>query len=493
MHRVIRAVYATIAIACHPLANAHDLKATANLVAILPPRNVAWFIRLAVYMLRLTQAWRGSTSDHIIIFDQGFIQAVCSLALYNRAADEASLVRALNAIPVADLLIRLDCPQKLLEARLNHRLRSERFMERLFEGDLRTNLQLPSIVDRASTLLRTRGHSIVCINSVDQHSLNEVLDRIEEDILAKRDTKRKIAAMQRTYAAQADNKDPLDARVASSAHIASAAAPSESQVEEATEVSDPGLARRLTLQVGDTHSDDYRMSHQSAGYGVYYNRTYQSGYYAALWRKIEKPLIENILRGIGGPDRKCLDFACGTGRITNIAAPFFGEVVGTDVSESMLACARVPENVRLRRVDIIKKHLGETFDVITAFRFFLNAEDALKREALLAIYRHLCDRGWLVCNIHMNASSPVGLAHRIVARIIQRPVQNTLDLDQFTKLLLEAGFAIDDTMAYGYLVRPGRFMPGLCEAMIEPTEKACKALKIPARFAQNFLVVARKR
>lgn len=301
-----------------------------------------------------------------------------------------------------------------------------------------------------------------------------------------------------------DNKDPIDARVARPAHTASAAAPSESHADEATEEPDPGPTRRVALQGGDTdshdyrmhyrmHSHDYRMTHQLAGYGVHYDRNYRSGYYAALWRKIEKPLIEDLLRPIGGPDRNCLDFACGTGRITNVAATFFGEVVGTDISEPMLACARVPENVRLRRIDITKKHLGETFDVVTAFRFFLNAEDALKREALLAIHRHLRDRGWLVCNIHMNASSPAGVAYRMVNRIFRRTIQPTLGLDQFTKFLLEAGFAVYDTRAYGYLVRPARFMPGLCEAVIEPTEKISKALKIPARFAQCFVVVARKR
>ena len=72
---------------------------------------------------------------------------------------------------------------------------------------------------------------------------------------------------------------------------------------------------------------------------------------------------------------------------------FFGTVVGIDVSEAMLMCASVSENVTLYCIDITKVSLAETFDVVTAFRFFLNAEDSLRREALRAIYRRLREGG----------------------------------------------------------------------------------------------------
>ena len=74
--------------------------------------------------------------------------------------------------------------------------------------------------------------------------------------------------------------------------------------------------------------DDYRSSHATADAAIEYERTYEAGYYAALWSKLEKPLVEATLRALGGPQKKCLDFACGTGRITNIAAEHFSEAVG---------------------------------------------------------------------------------------------------------------------------------------------------------------------
>lgn len=237
---------------------------------------------------------------------------------------------------------------------------------------------------------------------------------------------------------------------------------------------------------------DYRTSHAAPDAGRTYNKTYERGYYAALWSKIEKPLLATILQGLGGSDKKCLDFACGTGRITNFAAEFFGTVVGVDVSDSMLSCARVPENVRLLNVDLTRKSLGDTFDVITAFRFFLNADERLRTEALRAIHKHLRQGGVLICNAQMNATSPVGLASRMLNRLPWSQQRNCLTVDELSAMLSSAGFTISQVSSYGYLPRPGNLLPKLCEAMVEPVERLAVAIKIPAQFAQLFLIVAQK-
>ncbi|MDB5619853.1 MAG: Methyltransferase protein [Tardiphaga sp.] len=249
----------------------------------------------------------------------------------------------------------------------------------------------------------------------------------------------------------------------------------------------------FVLNADTDSSDTYRMSHQAAGARPAYDRTYELGYHAALWRKIERPLLKSILRPLGGRERTSLDFACGTGRITRVAAMFFGSVVGVDVSETMLSGASVPENVTLLCLDITKIPLERTFDVVTAFRFFLNAEDALRREALQAIYQHLREGGVLVCNIHLNTTSPMGLFSRFLNWAYPKIPRNTLTLKQFSKMLTEEGFEIVDTKSYGYLPRPGRFFPRLCQVLIEPFEKACRKLKIPGWFAESFVIVSRKR
>ncbi|WP_240992451.1 MULTISPECIES: class I SAM-dependent methyltransferase [Mesorhizobium] len=236
----------------------------------------------------------------------------------------------------------------------------------------------------------------------------------------------------------------------------------------------------------------YRISHRAPGYGAHYNVTHEIGYYAALWAKIERPLIAHTLRPMGGPGRKCLDFACGTGRITNVLADLFGEVVGVDVSESMLSVAQVPRNVRLRLVDITTEPLPEKFHVITAFRFFLNAEDHLRREALQSMREHLDENGMLVCNIHMNATSPIGIACRISNSFHRRTVRNTLSIGEFKELVISAGFSVENVIPYGYLPRPGNLLPRFCEATIAPVEKVSKVIGISGRLAQHFLLIARK-
>ena len=67
--------------------------------------------------------------------------------------------------------------------------------------------------------------------------------------------------------------------------------------------------------------------------------------------------------------------------------------MGVDVSEAMLARACCPGNVRLQHIDMTRHFLGETFDVVTAFRFFLNAEPLLREQALQAIRNHLTEGG----------------------------------------------------------------------------------------------------
>lgn len=244
---------------------------------------------------------------------------------------------------------------------------------------------------------------------------------------------------------------------------------------------------------GDRVSNDYRASHCAPGYGAHYNKTHESGYYGALWEKIEKPLILDVLRPMGGAGRKCLDFACGTGRIANVAAGLFGEVVGADISRPMLDCAQVPPNVRLRHIDMTREPLGETFDVVTAFRFFLNAEDQLKSDALKAINEHLKDGGRLVCNVHMNATSPIGLVCRLLNRLSGRTIRHTLSTTAFKELLTASGFRVEEMIPYGYLPRPGNLLPGVCGALIEPFEKVSRTLRVPGQLAQHFLVVAKKR
>lgn len=237
---------------------------------------------------------------------------------------------------------------------------------------------------------------------------------------------------------------------------------------------------------------DYRGSHQGRDAALRYTRAYGSGYYAGLWRTVEMPLLLRTLKSLPVKKRKCLDFACGTGRITGVAASVFDAVVGVDVSAEMLGAADVPRNVSLINVDLTRGCLGETFDTALAFRFFLNADDRLRDDALDAIARHLRPGGFLVCNIHMSSTSPMGCLYRVLAAVRGHTLHKTMTHEDFVELLSHHGFSIKSTHWYGYLPRPGHFFPRLCERSVAPVEGIARCLRLPPQLAQSFLVVAER-
>jgi thymidylate kinase len=184
--RLSRPLLEMLAIARRPFALSHNIGAAAGLLKILPPRNMAAAIRLSQYILRLSHSWyRASAARHIVLFDQAFVQLICSLALLGRAADESLVAHALDSAPRSDLLIRLDAPLDILTARLKDRVWRQSAMERLFELDLNTNLKSIRIIDQLSRLLLKRDHSMVCASSLDQQSLSASLEAVDEALLAK--------------------------------------------------------------------------------------------------------------------------------------------------------------------------------------------------------------------------------------------------------------------------------------------------------------------
>jgi len=174
-----------LAMARSPFTISHDVATALTLIKILPPSNTLWSLRLAQYVSRLSRAWsKASDTDHIVLFDQAFVQVVCSLALLSDRADKLLISHALDTVPKSDVLIRLDAPIVTLEARLRDRQRLESRIERVLELDLATNLRSPAIVDCLHDLLRKRGRDVTYAESLDKHSLHEALERIEKQIMA---------------------------------------------------------------------------------------------------------------------------------------------------------------------------------------------------------------------------------------------------------------------------------------------------------------------
>lgn len=181
--RVGRAFLRTLATVFQPRKHRQELRLSNTLIRALPPRSPVWMLRFWQYILRLSRCWKhNAQTSRVVIFDQAYLQAVCSLAAFTRGADDHTLADALEATPQADLVIRLDAPRELLEQRLRDRSEREPRMEQIFDAELNTNLATGPIADRIQTLLESRGGSIIQVSSLDSASLGAALDRIESEV-----------------------------------------------------------------------------------------------------------------------------------------------------------------------------------------------------------------------------------------------------------------------------------------------------------------------
>jgi len=246
----------------------------------------------------------------------------------------------------------------------------------------------------------------------------------------------------------------------------------------------------------NTKNSGYCLSHISNGHGVFYDKTYESGYYMYQWIELEKPLLKKIFQDMRDKGMKGhLDFACGTGRIAELGEGYFDKCLGVDVSEEMLDVARSRcKKTTLLKQDVLEENLEDKFNVITAFRFFLNAENELRKNILNVMNELLEDDGYLVANIHVNSNSILGYVYRIRNKLLKKNIANTMSFKEFEKYLGDAGFVVSEVYWYSYLPRIGWRFPWLYKLFMTPFEKICSSVHLlPRSMAQCFLVVAIKK
>lgn len=245
------------------------------------------------------------------------------------------------------------------------------------------------------------------------------------------------------------------------------------------------------MSAGMNLTSDYRVSHAESGYGRHYAKTYEEGYYAEQWRELERPMLVDVLTRLRDSGLTTyLDFACGTGRILGVAGQIFDDPTGVDISEAMLEVAReAAGSAKLVHADITRDPIGGQYDVITAFRFFLNAEPGLAAEVLSELRRIISPEGRLVLNIHVNSTSPLGLAYRLRAAIPGKAKANTKSLAAMTKLLAENGFLVEQVQWYSYLPRTGWRLGWLSKNLLVPVERIATRLPGLTKTAQSFMLV----
>ena len=170
----------------------------------------------------------------------------------------------------------------------------------------------------------------------------------------------------------------------------------------------------------DSMAAGYRESHLQTGKGESYHAAFEDKPYRKMVWQLEKGILDNILATFyKASEVHHFDFSCGTGRILSYLENRTKTTVGVDLSPSMLEVARENSGTaEIIEADLTRSDvLGDRkFNLITAFRFFPNAEAELRSEAMRVLSRHLDDDGYLVFNNHKNTGSTRNRLARLCGR-----------------------------------------------------------------------------
>lgn len=181
LRRVTRPVIESLLAANRLPADSREARAATVLRNLFPPHDVIMALKMRQYVLRLSCEWHDAArSDDVVIFDQAYVQLICTLASLVPTARPDDIETALDAVPQPDLLIRLTAPADILRARLAERRRRMSTIERLFELDIETNLRAAQVADRLHDLMQKRTQMVAIVESLDQRSLRAAVDKVEE-------------------------------------------------------------------------------------------------------------------------------------------------------------------------------------------------------------------------------------------------------------------------------------------------------------------------
>ena len=243
----------------------------------------------------------------------------------------------------------------------------------------------------------------------------------------------------------------------------------------------------------DSTEHSYREVHRSPDASRYY---VDSVYAPESWDSwvwaLEQEQLADIWSRHGLESARHLDFACGTGRITRWAEQRTAETTGVDISADMLGEAKAAGvESTLVEADLTAdpSAVAGPFDVITAFRFFLNAEPPLREAVLDTLHGLLGRGGLLVTNVHLSPTSLYAVT-KAVSAVRRTPVQRTLSTGAFTDLVQRHGFAVEERHGLGLLNRSLYERAG--DSRSERLESLTSSLPGLDRLAMTQLFVLRR-
>lgn len=235
----------------------------------------------------------------------------------------------------------------------------------------------------------------------------------------------------------------------------------------------------------------YRDSHKYPGKGAEYEVYYQTQpWHRFLWSREREIILEILKKYFEGKDIHLLDFACGTGRITSFLEERVKTSTGVDVSSSMLAIARE----KLQRTEIIQADIttvnilkGRRFNLITAFRFFPNAEPDLRSAAVNALAGLLAEDGYFVFNNHHNFGSPwIKWSYMRHRQKNPQGIYNVMTIEQMRQLVEKVGLEIIELYPVGFFHPPRIKVP---QRLVNLIEDICCRSRCLRRFSESPVAV----
>ncbi len=235
---------------------------------------------------------------------------------------------------------------------------------------------------------------------------------------------------------------------------------------------------------------DYRQSHLAQGKGRSYAESFVRNPYKAMVWRYEQRVLDAIVSQLRPGVVSHLDFACGTGRILAYLEQFERiDSFGVEISVSMLDVARNS----VKRSQILQGDLtrddflgNKRFDLITAFRFFANAQEDLRKDAIRALSAHLAPEGVLIFNNHKNLTFPTNRLKRKLGRGFTRGMTRG-DADH---LVASAGLVIERVYPFGLIPLPTGclyFVGGL----VESCERLLSNCACSEAWALNHIYICR--
>jgi ubiquinone/menaquinone biosynthesis C-methylase UbiE len=233
----------------------------------------------------------------------------------------------------------------------------------------------------------------------------------------------------------------------------------------------------------------YTESHKGRGRDYQQTFAQEVNPYRAMYWRLEQRALEGILsRYFPTGNITYLDFACGTGRILSQLYPHVVSATGVDVSASMMEVAReVAPGAELLECNLTQQDVLGTrqFNLITAFRFFPNAEPELRLAVLQVLTRHLDNPGILVFNNHKNRNS----LPRRISRFLGREAPGlTMSHGDVEALVAAAGLRIVQVIPLASLPFSENH-PVLPVSLLEPLERTISGFGPLVGIAQDVVYV----